>query len=63
LVIELLGKENQLKKSLGILTTRKKSLTFKPKPKPSMMRARAIGAIFVAISIKQITLLFQIFKH
>jgi len=39
------------KKSLGILTTRKKSLVVKPKPKPSMMIARAIGAIFVAISI------------
>ena len=39
------------KKSLGNLTTRKKSLTFKPKPRPSMMMARAIGANVFAISI------------
>ena len=38
-------------KSFGLLITLKKSFIVRPKPKPSIIRANAIGAIFVTISI------------
>jgi len=36
---------------LGFFKTLPKSSIFKPSPKPSIIRASAIGAIFVTISI------------
>ena len=42
---------NPMIKSLGCFTTLKKSWVVKPKPNPSIIIARAIGAIFVTISI------------
>ena len=43
-------------KSLGLLTTLKKSLVERPKPRPSMINAKAIGAILVTISIIKLNL-------
>ena len=42
---------NPTTKSLGWFTTLKKSLVVSPKPKPSIIRAKAIGAIFVTTSM------------
>ena len=39
------------RKSLGWINTLVKSLSVNPNPRPSMIRANAIGAIFVTISI------------
>ena len=48
----LLGKKiNPTKKSFGVVKTLVKSFTDKPRPKPSIIIAKAIGAIFVTISI------------
>ena len=40
-------------KSLGFVITLKKSLASKPRPKPNIIIAKAIGAILVAISIDE----------
>ena len=44
---------NPIKKSLGVFNTLVKSWVVNPKPRPSIIKARAIGAIFVTISIVQ----------
>ena len=44
---------NPVKKSLGVFNTLAKSWVVKPRPRPSIIKARAIGAIFVTISIVQ----------
>ena len=44
---------NPIKKSLGAFNTLAKSWVVNPKPRPSIIKARAIGAIFVTISIVQ----------
>ena len=41
------------KKSFGALNTLVKSSTFKPNPRPNIINASIIGAIFVTISIVQ----------
>ena len=40
-----------IKKSLGCFKTLKKSCVDRPRPSPSIIKAKAIGAIFVTISI------------
>ena len=41
-----------IKKSFGFFNMWMKSLIVNPRPKPNIIRARHIGAIFVAISIE-----------
>ena len=45
-------------KSFGLFITLKKSLTERPSPSPSIIKAKAIGAILVTISKYLLTLLF-----
>ena len=47
--------KNPIVKSLGFLITLMKSLNFNPKPRPSIIKANARGAIFVTISIRLFT--------
>jgi len=46
----LIEKKKPTKKSLGALNTLVKSFTERPRPNPSMISARQIGAILVTIS-------------
>ncbi len=41
---------NPIIKSLGLFITLKKSLPVRPNPRPNIISAKAIGAIFVTIS-------------
>ena len=41
---------NPTKKSFGALNTLVKSSSFRPKPKPNIIKANMIGAIFVTTS-------------
>jgi hypothetical protein len=43
--------KNPTKKSLGVLKTLVKSFSERPRPSPSIISAKQIGAIFVTISI------------
>ena len=47
----LIEKKKPTKKSFGVFNTLVKSSTFKPKPKPNIINASMIGAIFVTISM------------
>ena len=50
-VTDYLFAKRKAAKSLGLLTTLLKSSGVKPRPRPSINRAKAIGAIVVTISI------------
>ena len=48
---QLIEKKKPTKKSFGVFNTLVKSSIFKPKPKPNIINASIIGAIFVTISM------------
>ena len=47
----LIEKKQPTKKSLGVFKVLEKSLNERPRPNPSIIKTKQIGAIFVTISI------------